>query len=693
MLSTPPATSSCLPGITRDTVIRIARGMGYEVREADVVRSNLYHADEVFFTGTAAEITPIRSVDDHEIGAGPDHEAHPERVLRDHDRPLGALARVPRLPRHDARQGVKVEAARQIPLSRPDVGPLEEEYVLAALRSGVLGLGPYARNFEKEFAAFCGCEHAVAVSSGTAGLHLLVRAAGIGAGDEVVTAPISFVASANVMLYERATPSSPMSIPTRSCSTRRPSRRRSRRARAGSCPCTCSATRATWRRSARSPSKHGLAIIEDACEAVGSVRSGRRVGGSGTPAVFAFYPNKQMTTGEGGMVTTDDPALAAQVRSLANQGRSDTGDWLEHDRLGFNYRMDELSAAVGLAQTERLEEILAARAEVAARYDALLGTIDGVTIPAPTAPGDVRSWFVYVVRLDAAIDRDARDGGACRRAAWPASRTCPPCTCSRSTAASGTGRASSPSPRRSRARRSRCRSTRGSRRRSGLRRRLPRRRARLSDARCAPATGRPRDVGRELPRRAGRRPPRHGLAGVPRRARDLARRRRAPARRPPRDREPRRARACRSSTTAAARIQQPCDTVAAPFAGADTVLYAVADGEHANLASASLQRRPSRLVAQMAQPAGGAPPPYTLAGPEAVWYTASALRARPPDISAPARTLIDAPTGGPVRAVARREPVTAWLGAHRRRAGRALRAARRRARRDALHARPGRACA
>jgi perosamine synthetase len=114
-----------------------------------------------------------------------------------------------------------------------------------------------------------------------------------------------------------------------------------------------------------------------------------------------------MTTGEGGMVTTDDPALAAQLRSLSNQGRSDTGDWLEHDRLGFNYRMDELSAAVGLAQAERLEEILAARAEVAARYDVLLGTTDGVTVPAPTAPGDVRSWFVYVVRLDAAIDRDA----------------------------------------------------------------------------------------------------------------------------------------------------------------------------------------------------------------------------------------------------------------------------------------------
>jgi perosamine synthetase len=301
---------------------------------------------------------------------------------------------------------VKVEAARQIPLSRPDIGPQEEEYVLAALRSGVLGLGPYARNFEKEFAAFCGSEHAVSVSSGTAGLHLLVRAAGVGPGDEVITPPISFVASANVILYERATPvfadvdpDTFVLDPAAVEAAITPRTRALLPVHVFGYPCDLEALGTL-------ADEHGLAIIEDACEAVGSERSGRRIGGTGTPAVFAFYPNKQMTTGEGGMVTTDDPALAAELRSLANQGRSDSGDWLEHDRLGFNYRMDELSAAVGLAQTERLEEILAARAAVAARYDALLAPIDGVTIPAPTAPGDVRSWFVYVVRLDASIDRD-----------------------------------------------------------------------------------------------------------------------------------------------------------------------------------------------------------------------------------------------------------------------------------------------
>jgi perosamine synthetase len=302
---------------------------------------------------------------------------------------------------------VNVQAARQVPLSRPDVGPREEEYVLAALRSGILGLGPFARRFESEFAAFCGSAHAITVSSGTAGLHLLVRAAGIGPGDEVITAPISFVASANVMLYERAKPVfadvDPETFvldPAAVEAAITPRTRAILPVHVFGYPCDMEALGAI-------AEKHSLTIIEDACESVGSVRSGRRIGGHGNPAVFAFYPNKQMTTGEGGMITTDDAELAGLLRSLANQGRSDSGDWLEHDKLGFNYRMDELSAAVGLAQTERLDEILAARAAVAARYHDLLAGIGGVVLPAPTALGDARSWFVYVVRLDPSIDRDA----------------------------------------------------------------------------------------------------------------------------------------------------------------------------------------------------------------------------------------------------------------------------------------------
>jgi perosamine synthetase len=158
--------------------------------------------------------------------------------------------------------------------------------------------------------------------------------------------------------------------------------------------------------------ERGLWIVEDACEALGAEHGdGTAVGARGNPSVFAFYPNKQMTTGEGGMVTTDDPGRAAELRSLSNQGRSDTGDWLEHDRLGFNYRMDELSAAVGVGQMERLDEILAARAAVARTYDELLAGMDGVTTPAPGLEGDERSWFVYVVRLHQSIDRNAAMAG------------------------------------------------------------------------------------------------------------------------------------------------------------------------------------------------------------------------------------------------------------------------------------------
>ena len=434
---------------------------------------------------------------------------------------------------------MKVEAARQDPLSRPDVGPLEEEYVLAALRSGVLGLGPYARRFEEEFAAFCGCEHAVAVSSGTAGLHLLVRAAGIGEGDEVITSPFSFVASANVALYERATPVfadvDPDTFELDPAAVEAAITPRTRGivpVHVFGFPCDIEAINAI-------ADKHGLAIIEDAGEAVGARRRGRRIGGTGSPAVFAFYPNKQMTTGEGGMVTTDDAALAAQVRSLSNQGRSDTGDWLEHDRLGFNYRLDDVSAAIGLGQVERLDEILAARAAVAARYDALLGTIEGVTTRAPWSPGDERSWFVYVVRLDAAIDRDAvmaalqARGVACKPY-LPAIHLQP------FYRSSATGRASSRWPRPSRAPRSRCRSTRASRPTTGLRRRLPRRRPRLSVARRARRSRPSSRRRRRATRRTGGGPARHGLDGVPGGPRDLTRCRRTPARRPPRDREPRR---------------------------------------------------------------------------------------------------------------------------------------------------------
>ena len=231
-----------------------------------------------------------------------------------------------------------------------------------------------------------------------------MRAAGIGPGDEVITTPISFVASANVMLYERATPvfadvdpDTFVLDPAAVEAAITPRTRGILPVHVFGYPCDMEALGAL-------AAKHSLTIIEDACESVGSERSGRRAGGHGNPAVFAFYPNKQMTTGEGGMITTDDAELAGLLRSLANQGRSDSGDWLEHDKLGFNYRMDELSAAVGLAQTERLDEILGARAAVAARYSDLLAGIARGHAPGADRSGG-RALVVRLRRAARRVDR------------------------------------------------------------------------------------------------------------------------------------------------------------------------------------------------------------------------------------------------------------------------------------------------
>jgi perosamine synthetase len=299
-----------------------------------------------------------------------------------------------------------MSATRVIGLSAPDVGAREEELVLEALRSGTLGLGPFLRRFERDFAAFTGTAHATAVSSGTAGLPLAVRMAGIGSGDEVITTPTSFVASANCILYERGTPVfvdvDPVTLnidPAAIEAAITPRTRALLPVHIFGYPCEID-------RINEIAARHGLAVIEDAAEAVGALARGRRVGTHGNPAVFAFYPNKQITTGEGGMVTTDDARVQAGLQSLTNQGRADTGQWLEHDRLGYNYRLDELSAAMGVAQVERIDEILAQRAAVAARYGELLAAIPGVGLPAPDVNGDVRSWFVYVVRLDPAFDRN-----------------------------------------------------------------------------------------------------------------------------------------------------------------------------------------------------------------------------------------------------------------------------------------------
>jgi perosamine synthetase len=294
----------------------------------------------------------------------------------------------------------------EIPLSAPWIEEREEELVLEALRSGRLSLGPAVDRFEQELADRLGASFVAAVSSGTAGLHLAVRLAGFGPGDEVVTTPFSFVASANCILYEGATPVfadvDPATLNLDPEAVEAAITERTKGIVAVDIfgyPAEYDELRAIGER-------HGLVLVEDACEALGAEYKGRPVGGLGQPAVFAFYPNKQMTTGEGGAVAVAREEDWRLLKSLSNQGRVDSGEWLTHGHLGFNYRLDELSAALGLAQLERLDEILVRRAEVAARYAELLGGLDGIGLPVPDDDDHRRSWFVYVVQLGEGSDRD-----------------------------------------------------------------------------------------------------------------------------------------------------------------------------------------------------------------------------------------------------------------------------------------------
>jgi perosamine synthetase len=291
-----------------------------------------------------------------------------------------------------------------IPLARPVIGPAEEARVVEVLRSGRLSLGPLLEQFEREFARYVGAHHASAVSSGTAGLHLALRAVGVNDGDDVITSPLSFVASANVAVYERARPVfvdvDPVTL---------------------NVSVDAVAAAVSDRTAALLPvhlfgypadvpalERLGVPIVEDACEALGAeFADGVPVGSRGHPAVFGFYPNKQLTTGEGGMVCVEDPALKERIDSERNQGRSPDLGWLDHDRLGFNYRLSDLACALGLAQLERLGEMLTARVRVASLYREALGAVEGLELPCPDADGRRRGWFVFVVQLPRDIERDA----------------------------------------------------------------------------------------------------------------------------------------------------------------------------------------------------------------------------------------------------------------------------------------------
>jgi perosamine synthetase len=291
-------------------------------------------------------------------------------------------------------------------MSAPDLDEADVRAVVEVLRSDRLALGPRMREFERRIADYVGVRHAVAVSSGTAALHLIVRALGIGPGDEVLVPSFTFAASVNAILYEGATPVfvdiEPFAYTVSPDDLQRKLTQRTRAVLA----VDVFGHPADWDAILEVAASGGIKTIDDSCEALGAELRGVKLGRFGDAAAFAFYPNKQITTGEGGMIVTDDEDLARLAASLRNQGRDEMGTWLRHERLGFNYRMDEMSAALGLSQLTRIETLLGKRARVARLYDESLSRLPRIRVPGVRDEARV-SWFVYVVTLDEDLDRDA----------------------------------------------------------------------------------------------------------------------------------------------------------------------------------------------------------------------------------------------------------------------------------------------
>ena len=313
-------------------------------------------------------------------------------------------------------------------MSSPDLTDSERQAVVEVLDTPNLSMGPQIRAFEKAFTEFTGLGHAIGVNSGTAGLHLCVRAAGISQGDVVLTSPFSFVASTNVLLFENAVPVF-VDVDRRSgninptllaeaardltaggeraqkwLSRKGSASRRSLKAILG---VDVFGQSADWDPIRKVANEFGLKVIEDSCEALGAEYKKRKTGTIGDYGVFAFYPNKQITTGEGGIIVTNDAQAADLMRALRNQGRAPGDTWLSHTYLGYNYRLDEMSAALGAAQMHRIEELLQKREQVAAWYGERLAEIPGVEAPFIEKFTTRMSWFVYVVRFNLLIDRDA----------------------------------------------------------------------------------------------------------------------------------------------------------------------------------------------------------------------------------------------------------------------------------------------
>lgn len=301
----------------------------------------------------------------------------------------------------------------EIPLSSPDLDASDVEAVVEVLRTPNLSLGPTGPRFEHALAEYVGSRRAVSVNSGTSGLHLGVISLGLGEGDEVITTPFSFVASTNCLLFERVRPVfadiDPDTLDLDPGAVEAVVTGRTRAllpVHVFGRPCRIEALSDLAQR-------RGLALIEDSCESlgskVGSEAGGKMTGTFGDLGVFAFYPNKQMTTGEGGMIVTDDDRIADLCRSLRNQGRGHGGGWLEHERLGYNYRLSDIQAALGLSQLRRLESFVAQRQRVVDLYLDALAEVKEIVPPAPAQPGDRISWFVFVVRLSDGFGRENRD--------------------------------------------------------------------------------------------------------------------------------------------------------------------------------------------------------------------------------------------------------------------------------------------
>jgi len=300
---------------------------------------------------------------------------------------------------------------KTVPLSSPDIGEEEVRAVEQVLRSSILSIGPKVQEFEKRVAEYSGHRFCVAVNSGTSALMLIMKAAGVSTGDRYLTTPFSFVTSSNILLYEGAEPVFVDIDPlTFNMDVRQLEQRYAedpaKETIKGIVGVDVFAQPLDWDPILDFTQKTGLKVIEDSCEALGSSYKGKKCGSFGSAGAFAFYPNKQMTTGEGGVVVTDDEEIYQLCRSMRNQGRGVAENWLEHVRLGYNFRMDELNAALGIEQVKKLDHFIVERNAVAERYAKLFSGVDGVRTPVAETYTTRISWFVYVVMLDEGIDRD-----------------------------------------------------------------------------------------------------------------------------------------------------------------------------------------------------------------------------------------------------------------------------------------------